>query len=51
MFIFNYFFEGAKAGQTILDIRLLQEIWTPFMKVRLSLDFPLFVIKLAAPPC
>ena len=24
---------GTKSGQTILDIRLLQELWTPIMKV------------------
>ena len=33
IFSFLTFVKGAKLGQTNLDIRLLQELWTPLMKV------------------
>ena len=47
---YQTFVEGHKPGQTILDIRLLQELWTPLMKVKLTWFAP-FLTKLAGPPC
>ena len=47
IFLFSTFVEGHKRGQTVLDIRLLQELWTPLMKVKLTWFSPIF----AGPPC
>ena len=49
MILLSTFLLGHKPGQTILDIRLLQELWTPLMKVRWACH--LSSVKLAGPAC
>ena len=43
IFLISTFVEGHKRGQTILDIRLLQELWTPLLKVKSTWSPPLYL--------